>query len=1148
MDVVEGVCITDGSNLHSKGDNKGIFVRSIAIDGNVLVDFGVLLHEIGHAFDYGVASFAHGGNSNTPFHMSSSSTSYSQRGNNTAADYDMDTAFREEHKQFPDSYFHTQPEFFAEVFARYCLDRSRTFKVFPKTTIILDNILKAKGVLSSPESQSIVDSKLLADAHAYMMPPPPVTTLPDCWDDIKTQDKMNDAIAGIGRERDIFAICLITEDEIAARVASRDVARRRFNTKSTGTSPYSVNDAFHAIDVNDSSLHDNLLTHHFTNHSLVLLGKAKDVSSTSGGILDILRFAERTRDLAVPVFYGTIEELRGIQSMSFRGSNNNTRIVWKMCEVKSFTREQVQTQLLRDAFADGFLISEQAKSLLLEKIERLNLSFGQIDKIWKEIRTYQRDRATSLCVEKKLSEKHLVNVLMSDIDRALKKFARNQESDPLEDLDAMIGLKEVKTKVRQIVQSIEAKTRMLRIGREVEMPRLYILFLGNPGTGKTKVSDIFRRILQKIGFVKNSKYREIGAMDIKNANELETIFNENKDGIIFIDEFHRMAEDQERQKALKWMVPQLTSPEFARTVIIGAGYTEEITKMLTNQDIDPGLDSRFDINNRIMFEDYSRDEIGQILRMHTNKKDLTLEQDVFDEALRTIMRRQRAMYNPSNGRAVEKFLESASEKQESRVTESSSNMNDDEFEREMSKLALSDVQETSRVSIQDFWEMFDRDYSYLPDLREKLEGIEGNIMRLRDLGGDDAPLENYNFILSGSTGTGKTTLVKEVFGKFFCALDVIPYSDVVVVGGTDLQASYVGQTTPKVHEKFRQAWGKVIFIDEVSGFVNSGFKDDIKKAMLPYLEQKGKLIAIVADYKDNIAKFLALDEGMPGRFNYEYEVKNWSVERSVDVFMKVCREQQRISLQEHHKLYLLSNLRIICDHSKFKNGRTICDQLVSKFGNFYSLGYKKQDISPDDKIQQSLEKAIDHVYQELENERGAAETAARNLHSASVFPRVEVQASQAQEATHTDEKDDAKDDSKMSKYERAIAKVDQMPIFKDKYNNDPEALKRDAEDENSDYNKALGQELGIASKKAKKVRMKVAKIVKEKVTKISTEQIQRFVYHCPFCGRIDSPSCAYIGESMPWKLEKSLKKPWTEEIVTEIEEEVEREVIVEEDI
>ena len=68
------------------------------------------------------------------------------------------------------------------------------------------------------------------------------------------------------------------------------------------------------------------------------------------------------------------------------------------------------------------------------------------------------------------------------------------------------------------------------------------------------------------------------------------------------------------------------------------------------------------------------------------------------------------------------------------------------------------------------------------------------------------------------------------------------------------------------------------------------------------------------------------------------------------------------------------------------------------------------------------------------------------------------------------------------------------------------------------------------------------------MTKISTEQIQRFVYHCPFCGRIDSPSCAYIGESMPWKLEKSLKKPWTEEIVTEIEEEVEREVIVEEDI
>ena len=65
----------------------------------------------------------------------------------------------------------------------------------------------------------------------------------------------------------------------------------------------------------------------------------------------------------------------------------------------------------------------------------------------------------------------------------------------------------------------------------------------------------------------------------------------------------------------------------------------------------------------------------------------------------------------------------------------------------------------------------------------------------------------------------------------------------------------------------------------------------------------------------------------------------------------------------------------------------------------------------------------------------------------------------------------------------------------------------------------------------------------EKVKKLTTAQRQRFVYHCPFCGGIDKPSCAYINMDENWKIEHSLKKPWTETIVTEMEEEIEKEVI-----
>ena len=60
--------------------------------------------------------------------------------------------------------------------------------------------------------------------------------------------------------------------------------------------------------------------------------------------------------------------------------------------------------------------------------------------------------------------------------------------------------------------------------------------------------------------------------------------------------------------------------------------------------------------------------------------------------------------------------------------------------------------------------------------------------------------------------------------------------------------------------------------------------------------------------------------------------------------------------------------------------------------------------------------------------------------------------------------------------------------------------------------------------------------------------IQRFEYHCPFCGRIDSNHCAYINHPMDWKIQHSLRKPWSETVTTEIEEEVEKEVMEEREV
>ena len=504
LDEAEGVCLVGGSS----GVND-VIVRSDVQDANLLMDHGVLLHEFGHAFDFKLACFPHAGGSQ-PFHKSSTST----RG----TELDMEQAYIDEHTRFQRTYFHKQPEFFAEVFARYALDRARTLKLFPKSVAVLDTILRQKGILLNPERESLVDAGKLSEVLEKMMPPPPVTTEPDCWKMVQERETVNASLEDGGRDRIVYAIGLITEDEIAARVIARDASRRLFCEREHGNSAYSINDAYQEVDMNSSTLHADIFKHSYSHHALVLLAKAKGITSSSPGLQAFIQFASRTFDLSVPFFYGNRDELEAVGELFRKGG---IRVKWMQCEVYNFTPQQVQTQLLRRAHVEGKYISEESKALLLETITRLRLSFSEVDEIWRALEDCQSNRVDPLILSKRISQRGYFNILTVDVEPAMKKFKRNLETNPLEDLGAMIGLDEVKNKVTAIINQLKGNIRKKNMGLSPTLPKLYMLFLGNPGTGKTVVSNILRRILQQIGFVSTKKYIEIGAKDIRNEADMQ---------------------------------------------------------------------------------------------------------------------------------------------------------------------------------------------------------------------------------------------------------------------------------------------------------------------------------------------------------------------------------------------------------------------------------------------------------------------------------------------------------------------------------------------------------------------------------------------------------------------------------------------------
>src|SRR3979490_3219524 len=69
----------------------------------------------------------------------------------------------------------------------------------------------------------------------------------------------------------------------------------------------------------------------------------------------------------------------------------------------------------------------------------------------------------------------------------------------------LIGLRPVKTRIREIASLLLIERIRKRMGLASEAPTLHMSFTGNPGTGKTTVALRIARILHRLGFVRRGQ-------------------------------------------------------------------------------------------------------------------------------------------------------------------------------------------------------------------------------------------------------------------------------------------------------------------------------------------------------------------------------------------------------------------------------------------------------------------------------------------------------------------------------------------------------------------------------------------------------------------------------------------------------------------
>ena len=230
----------------------------------------------------------------------------------------------------------------------------------------------------------------------------------------------------------------------------------------------------------------------------------------------------------------------------------------------------------------------------------------------------------------------------------------------LDKLDNLVGLLEVKEKVKDLIDYHKIRNMRSKNGLKLNYTTLHMAFTGNPGTGKTTVARIIGHLYKKLGLLSSGHFIEVSRTDLiagyqgQTALKVKKVIDSAIGGVLFIDEAYSITENDKSDSYGRECLTELTKAlEDYRTnlVVIVAGYTEPMKKFFMSN---PGLKSRF--NTFIEFKDYNKDELMKILVKCCNEDDYKLTDEAYKKISSAIEEIPKTD-NFSNGRYVRNMYE-----------------------------------------------------------------------------------------------------------------------------------------------------------------------------------------------------------------------------------------------------------------------------------------------------------------------------------------------------------------------------------------------------------------------------------------------------------------------------------------------------------
>ena len=391
--------------------------------------------------------------------------------------------------------------------------------------------------------------------------------------------------------------------------------------------------------------------------------------------------------------------------------------------------------------------------------------------------------------------------------------------DGMAELDDLIGLARIKTRVKDYLNAVRLASRRMELGLPTSMPRLHMAFLGNPGTGKTTVAEIIGKVFAEWGIlsvgrvIRTEKSQMVGQYIGETEYKMNNLLARARGNILFIDEAYQLAEGGKSDFGRIVMNSLLT--ELGKNnldmVVILAGYTAPMKKLLESNE---GIESRFP--NVFNFEDYTTDELLEIGKLMIHRQGFNLTEGA-ELNMQAIIRAESEKPSPrfGNGRFVSNLLQNEilatlgarTAKMDNPTAEDLSTiLPEDVVVNKAQKDVIFDD-----VAIDEALKRLDS-LAGLPNVKQAIHNFVQSARYLHSIGEPyvGKGLLSWRFI--GKSGTGKST-VAEIMAEILKGMRLIANSHITEIKGERIFNVSESDCDAVLQEAVKKSCNGLIFID-----------------------------------------------------------------------------------------------------------------------------------------------------------------------------------------------------------------------------------------------------------------------------------------------------------------------------------------------